>query len=424
MPANAMPAIDVNVCSGWTEQQTNLYQAYPYRLAKIQVERRKEYLVWDKFVGKQRWVPNMGSTLRVVRTDPSPHIRQFAFPNEICVAPKKDMSDVREIIGDFGIYRHKWESPSINFCPAFRDFLNHTEDHVNDIMEKMERFEDIYIRGNIFYYSPYVWIPNRAAGELLGSPIGLGNQANTAANSKNLAWLQATLPNVGNPGNLSLCTLNTLVTVMQVDLRVPPFKGSSNPTDDKGLADMYALVCSAEAFNQFTFDPWMLANKNCSLDVINSSFKGNLFGRITCKLEDRPIRIAADGTFPVPEVREGNPAAYNVGETVVNPVYAAAPYEVAFMVGAEGYESIQVGPPPKPFSDGKMPDNFDKLFWNGEVFLYKNFLIPCIQDDGSTLWETNDGGEWVRVKGQATYGIIAKQRRNIVPIIFKRKRGC
>ena len=425
MPLNSIPAINANICSGWSEQDANLYNRLDFYLAKMQADRRRTWTTWRRFLGRIPWKPNMGDTMRSVTKEPSPHLRQFAFPNPITQAPKKDVIDIRERRTDEVVYRHRFESLVLQFLPSFRDFLDHVDDNSTDIMEKEERFEDIFYRGRIFHNAPNVWINNKAGGSLVASAQGVGNDAGT--NGKTTAMLAAWAAQVGNPGYLSFEQLNQLITVAENDLRVPPFSGSDQGKDNVGMDNKFVLVTSAEAFNQFTFDPWLLQNKNCALDVVNERFKGSIFGRITAIMEDMPLRMKADGTFEEPEVRELNPALETYGQTTPNPDYVSldtSPFEWAFLVGAQGYDVIDVGPPPSAFSGSGMPKGFGKMFWNGEIEMTKNILIPCVQDDGTITYQLNQYGEYLQFISQVTYGMRGKQKRNIIPILFKRKRGA
>ena len=416
-----LPAADANLCSGWSEQDRNLYNKLPFYLVKGQIEHFKTWSIWPKLVNKIKWQQNMGDTMRRVMQEPSPHIRQFAFPARIGTTPKKDIIDVRERTVDAFVHEQYFESPIFNFLPSFQDFLDNIDNNLTDIAEKQSRFNDIFIRGHIFHQSPNVFLPNKAGGELVAAPMGDGNAAGTSG--KTTAFLQANLPLIGNPGNLSLNAINLAVNVMETDLRIPALMGRQS--EQAGAQGMYCLVLSGEAYNQFIYDPWVLANKNIDLDVVKEGWKGNLFGRVTCKLEDLPIRIKADGTFPAPEVRELGDTAFNKGESVPNPEYVNAPYEVAFLVGyGKGYSAIEVGPPPAKFAGGKMPKGWGKMFWNGEIEMTKNILIPCLDDHGNTVWEPNKYGRYLQLISSMTCGIVGEQKRSIIPIIFKRWRGA
>lgn len=431
-----LPTIDSPACTGWSEQDRDLYNKLPFYLVKMQLEYLKTWSVWPKLVGKVKWQPNMGDTMRAVSKEPSPHLRQVAFPNRICSTPKKDIMQVRERTVDALTYRQRFESPIMNFCPSFQDFLT---DHVmrtsQDINEKISRFNDVYIRSNIFQQSPYVFWPNRENGELKVAPYDseptstydyANKRTTVGGDGKTTAWLQAQLVNIGNPGNLSLNAINLAVMCMQTDMRILPFKGTGTPGGDNApLNAYYVLVLSGEAYGQFIYDPWLLRNKNIELDVVKEGFKGSLFGMVTCKLEDLPMRISADGTLPDPETVELNPAAFNYGESVPSAAYLAAPYEVAFLVGqGDGYKAIEIGPPPKDFAGNGMPKGFGNMFWNAETIITKNILVPCQDADGNMVWDTNKYGEQLQIIAQGVFGIVGEQKRSIIPIIFKRWRGA
>lgn len=458
MANTIVPNIDAAICAQWTQQDINLYNRLPFYLVKMQLKYLKNFQIWSNLCGKVRWQPNMGQVMRSVSKEPSPHFRQFAFPNEISTIPVKDIMDVRERTVDALVLKQRFESMTLNFVPSFRDFLkDHVDKTAEDITQKITRFHDVFARGNIYTQSPYVFIPNRDDGqpELTPCPMNIPittfdtvnlrtiftGGANTftnplavpssqagfdASGAKDGNWMQATFPLIGNPGNLSLNNINLMLNVMETDLRIPPFQGTLNPSGDNApLNGKYVLVCSGEAYNQFIYDPWLLSYKQIDLNIITDVFKGSLFGRVTCRLEDLPIRISVDGTFPVPELRELNPNAFNYGESVPNPKYTSAPFEVAFFVGyGDAYDLIEVGPPPKDFSGNGMPKGFGNMFWNGELMITKNLLTTCLDVNGNTVIDTNKYGELLQIISQATFGIVGKQKRAIVPFIFKRWRGA
>jgi len=407
MPALNMPARDVSITEAWTEQDISLYNSLSYYFAKMQINTKKFWPSWNRLLGRAKWTPNMGSTMRGVSKVPSPNIRQFAFPTRIhTAAPKKDVIDVREITEDVYVYRHRFESPIFHFIPNFTDFMkDHIAPHSTDIAEKQIRFADVYARGRIFHESPNVFLPGAAAGELVAGPVAVGddalatNEYQASSTGKSMTWLQEILPDIGSPGNLTFSSLNSALSILEDSLRVLPFQGSSLPKDDQGLMGKYCLVCSGEAWNQFTYDPWMLQNKPLDMNIVQNGWKGSFFGRITTKLEDLPLRISNDGTFPIPEARGGNADSYDYQDTVVNSAYNNAPYEVAFLVGDVGYDAIDVGPPPAPFAGNGLPNGFGKMQWNGELILSKNLLIRSQVSGGAVgayTYESNEYGEFIK----------------------------
>lgn len=426
MPQYQVPAINKSICEGWAEQDINLYNKLPFYLAKLQVEYRKTWPVWAKLGGKIPWSPNMGTIMKAVRKVPSPHLRQTAFPNAIQIAPKKDVIGVRETAVQTSLLLHRFESQYFNFLPSFQDFMTDGITYtMEDMSKKITRFEDIFIRSAAFHASPFVWLANKAGGENVDAPTGTGNDAGT--DGKTNDWLAAQIPLIGAPGGLSLVQVFRAMSFLESDVRAPVFSGMGLPKDDVGPNGKFCLVLSAEAWGQFVFDPWVVENRPLDFDIVTDGFRGSLWGRITCKIEDLPLRIAVaangDVSFPAPETIETNPNAYNFGETVPNPDYVAAQYEVAFLLGAEGFKSVTVGPPPKEFA-GKGPSKeFAGMTWNGEVRMTDNIIIPCTDADGNITYESNKFGAYLQLIAQLTLGYLPSQRRNILPIIFKRVRG-
>jgi hypothetical protein len=71
-----------------------------------------------------------------------------------------------------------------------------------------------------------------------------------------------------------------------------------------------------------------------------------------------------------------------------------------------------------------MPEGFGKMVWNGEIIMTKNILVPCPTAEDPNAVDTNSYGEYLRFQSQTTFGLLPTQRRNIIPILFKRKRGA
>lgn len=421
-----MPAIDQNLFSAWNEQEQNMYNTYPFWLASYSVRHRETFATHSKLVGKRKWTRNMGSTMKGVRKEPSPHLRQEATPQELHKVAKKDIMDVQEMTIETTLKHHKFESRIIPFYPSFNDFL---KDHLvatsTDITKKSQRYEDIFCRTAIFHQSPHVFLCNKGDGEVVVGPQWDGKDvAGILTAGKTQAWRQSVVPLVGNPGNLTITNCFLVDSFLREDIRAVPWSdgGSGMPKDNSPMTGKNVLVLSNEAYNQFRFDPFLLDNRRIDLDIVQQGFKGAIGDNITCKIEDLPLRMAADGSFPAPQARElGN--VYNRNESILTDAYKNAPYEWAFMYAADGYESLEIGPPPAEFTKDTPPHNFPGMFWNGEVKFTKLFNIPVTDEDDNTTYEFNTYGEHMKAICHLALGIVGTQRRNVVPILFKRIRG-
>ena len=425
MAAITIPSIDNQACTSWTELDRSLYNKLPVYFQAKQAEQFKTWSIWSKLLGERKWEQNMGNLGRVIQKEFAPTLRAHAFPSALSSAAKKDIIAVRERTTDFSLSHQKFESPIFNFLPNFQDFLtNHIDFTLENINQQVIRFNDIFARSYVFHQAAYLMIPGLAKDGVVRAPQGTGSSDGTTGKSN--TYLAALLAGIPNVGSLSLNAINLACSHLD-DQRMRPFSGSQLPNGDSSPLDqMYALVLGSDAYNQFMYDPWLLKYKQLDLNLNTKGFKGNLFGRVMCKLEDMPLRIKVDTTklpgnpdyitWPAPETQELNPDASNYGETIPNPNYVDAEFEVAFLVaGGTPFEMIKVGPPPKQFGD--MP-------WNGRVRMTDKVSVPCLDENGNVYNDTNKYEEYLQLIAHSVVGIVGTQKRGILPILFRRFRGA
>jgi hypothetical protein len=424
----AMPAIDQNLLTSWNELEQDMYNSYPFYLAAFQVAHRMTYATHSRLVGKRKWIRNMGLVMRGVRKEPSPHIRQEATPQELNKVAQKDIIDVQEVTIETTLKHHKFESRILPFIPFFKDFLkDHLSATSKDLTQKIQRYEDIFVRTCIFHQAPFVFICNKGGGEVTSAPMWDGKDVSTIpTQGKNIAWRQSVIPLLGQPGTLNLANSFLVDSYLREDIRAVPWAdGSSNtmPSPNSAMPGKNCLVLSNEAYNQFRFDPFVLKYKTDELDLVQKGFKGPLGDNIICKVEDLPLRMDDDGVFPGIETRELSPTAYNLNETVLSSDYKDLKSEWSFMYASDGYESLEVGPPPEEFVGRTPPKGFNDMFWNGETRLTKNFLVKGVDENGASTYEANTYGEHMKYISHLALGVLGTQRRNVVPILAKRVRG-
>lgn len=416
----------------YSEQDQNLYQKLPYHLASMTSKIMPKWHIWDKLYGKRTWQQNQGTTLRTVNAEPSPIGRQQFFPNAITALPNRDVHETRERTEEAVIYRHNYESKYISFLGSFQDFRrNQIPFALKDLAMQITTANDMFVRTHVFHKVPHVLISGKGVtgaadgfdgDDFVAAPSGIGNAAGTTA--KTTAWIQQALSYVGNNlGNLSYKLVKKAASIMNEDLQVPAFEGMQNmPKPNEQIKGKFVLIGSNEALEFMEFDEYVQSYQQNNVRIEDAEFSGKIGNKIVYKSERFPLRIANDGTFPAPQVVEGNADNYNYGETVPNPDYINAPYEVAFLQGAGAFESIAVGPPPSEFASGKMSSKkFAELKWNGEVRLTDNILINIGTEAAPSL-VTNKYGEYVQLIADTVHGCIAVNRRHAIAIIYRRAR--
>jgi hypothetical protein len=417
-----VPAVAQSVDGYWNEVDRDLYNRLPYWLQEENVKRRKNSAVYSRLVGKTSWKPNMGDTMKAVRKEPSPHVRQTAVPVALSVAAQKDVYGVNEASKTEVLRHQKHESNVFNFIPSFQDFMR---DHItaakDDINDKQIRFDDLFIRTYIEQKAPRVFLPGRAAGETIDAPTGF-----MTGIYKSTAWIQGQIAELLLSGNGSLTIRGALraLNVLEDQLRVPAFSGGGLPAENQGYnGDKFVLVTSGEWWGSLLDDNDVNESKSNNLDLLFGPFKGSLHGRLTTIFDTMPHRYGLDGTEYPPEIIDGDSASDTYGETFPNPNYynpLVSPIELAYLVGGDGggYRSIGVGAPPSEFSGKSMSaQKYRSLNWNGEIKLTDDIILQY----PSGVIDTNKYGEYLQMISYAVHGIIGIQTRNILPIFHVRK---
>lgn len=420
----ALPAIDMNACQAWTPQDIGLYNALPTWMVLREQKYRQKYGSFKRIFGNMDWDQNKGATITGVVTEPPPTLRQFAFPAALQSPAKKDIIQHRERTFTFGLKQHKFESPAFQWLPSFQDFVkNKIVKNMDYVLKWQEDFMAQFYRGYIFHQAPVVmWAGHKTTIIDDLCPQGDGDAAGSTGKSN--AYLAGKVVDVLGTANLSLQTLSQALNFLDEDSLAVPYQ-SGSLKDDCFLNDKYLLMTSSEAYNNFINDPFLKEMKTYDLEVIKDGFKGSLFGRLTTALHSNPLRmlVATDGSvsWPAPETTQEDATADNVGQTIRNPSYRAAQYEVAFLCGAQGYSIINPGPPPGDFTKGG-PDQLGSLKWNGRPRLTDKFNVPCTTDAAAVVYEPNTYDEFLKIISLCVMGIAGETKRNVLPIIFKRAR--
>lgn len=417
-----------------TVEDADRFQKLPFYLVKNEVKQFPVWNVFEQLLGDVDWQPNEGNTMRGVTPQRSPVGRGLFFPQPITGAPNKDVHQVTESTEQAIVYLHDYESYQFNFLPSFNSFWKNYLQFANkDIVEKIAISNNQFLETQMLQAAQNIYLAG--SGMITGAPTGTMNITMDAAGSKTAAYLiaitQGTGGSRGVQQGLTLRDCYNAALGLQEDFAAPPFESARNmPVDNEGLKGKYVIVGSSEAWMNFTFDPDVQNLKPLDLNLLFGNFRGLLFGTTTYKFNRYPLRynivdvkdpngnvLYSAGTFIPPEI-------YDITDNKwkPNPYYTSlvfAPYEIAWMLGADYGKSIKVGPPPKEFSTTNMSaEKFYSLRWNGEVRLTDQVLIQYA--DGS--YDLNHYGKQLKFISECTHGYLPAERRYGFPILFERRR--
>lgn len=420
-----LPSLDNNACATWTQDDINYYNKLPYYFVKAAGAWHERYDTWAKLLDTIPWTPNAGTTLRMVGIEPTPVLRQMAFPNSIQVTPKVDIAHIKERTTDASLFTHQFVTPHFYFLPSFQDFLgNKVAPYRADLSKMISVYTEVFYRTHMFHRSPYVYVCGLGG---MDAPSGAGDSSGTTGKSN--AWLASEVLSK----DIQPLTFKSLYSALQYFTNVvgaTPYSGSAVPSGmSEPLNEKYLLVGQSEVWQNFIDDPWVKENRPLNLNILTQGFYGDIFGMCRFRHEKYGLRIKVGEdytpTYPAPETIELDPNHPEYGRTKPNPVYASigpngSSIGVAWLVGGPNYKIIQVGPPPSEFANQDV-NGLIGMNWNGKIQMTKNFLVPCLDSAGNVQLETNTWGKYLRLQAEVAMGIVGYNKFNVMPVFYQRK---
>ena len=443
------------------------FKKLSFYLARNEVAQFPKWNTYDSLFGSIKWQPNMGNTLNGLTAMPSPVERITFAPNTLDQFPAKDQFSIGERYETAKLGAHRFESSRFRFLSNFEAFWRDQLQYAHkDIVRQIALANNIFTRTLMWYQTPDAYVCNRGLSSQLtlatdvvkrafsGDDVRLvdnGGDGITTAISTDTGSVVDNVSNAGGElwrnefgannaantaGNLTLKDIYKAMLHLQEDVQAPTFDRLQNaPKNSEFIKGKYVLICSTEAWSSLMWDADLKAGDDgnarlgsANLSLITDGFAGDLFGKVTAKFDPYPLRFADAGAWVVPQTVDAT-----THKVVPNSNYTAisadsdtiGSYEVAFLVGADAFKTISVGPPPKEFASKSMSaKKFYSMKWNGEVTLTDQFLIP---NGGTPLSDTgtqdlNVYGDYLKFISQAVFGGIPGDARHCLPIIYKRRR--
>lgn len=401
----------------WDVEDINQFAKQDYFLVTNQVKRLQNIQVHQKLAKPWNWTPNLGTTAKFIRSEPSPQLRSAFVPARMNATTLIDKVAQTEVTTYANIYRHKVESNLLNFRPKFVDFNGSMAPAMKDITEKIGYLSELFQRTAIFHGAPFVYVCGYG---LVPMPSWVNGDV---ALSKTAGDVIAACVLGGGVRPLSYQELDRACQVMSEDLGAYPRQGNlvSSGKNEASNDQKWVLVGGREVYKNFIYDTFSLNNRALGRDVVAEGMTGPISPDIDFLAERHPLRYnSITGLAAAPEAVQVHPGAYDLGQVGPNPDYVGSNVTVSFLYGDDPYQSIRVGPPPAAFSGGKMgAEQFAGMDWNGKVRLTGDLLIEV----ASGVFDTNKHGEYLQYISAIAMGIKENCRRNVLPILSLRTRA-
>tara|TARA_R100000687_G_scaffold17812_1_gene14419 strand:- start:25 stop:1425 length:1401 start_codon:yes stop_codon:yes gene_type:complete len=464
MPSSVAADSVSHVANSTTTPYQPEFRKLSFYLARNEVAQFPKWNTYDTLFGSIKWQPNMGNTLNGLTAMPSPVERITFAPNTLDAFPAKDQFKIGERYETAKLGAHRFESHRFRFLSNFEAFWRDQLQYAHkDIVRQIALANNIFVRTLMYYQTPDLFVCNQGLSSQLTLPgsvdkrafssddvrlvdngadnvttaIDVGGGA-TVANSGGIEYRDEFCHGAANvAGPLTLEDIYKAMLHLQEDVQAPTFERQQNaPKTSEMIKGKYVLICSTEAWSSLLWDADLKAggdgNKRlapANMNLINDGFAGDLWGKVTAKFDPFPLRFTDNGTFVAPQSVDGTSGKVipNTNYTTISATSSdtVASSEVAFLVGADAFKTIAVGPPPKEFASKNMSaKKFYSMKWNGEVTLTDQFLIP---NSGTALSDTgtqdlNVYGDYLKFISQAVFGGIPGDSRHCLPIFYRRRR--
>lgn len=405
----------------YQQQNTAQFNTMPVRMAKQTIKKIQYWSRWKGKYGTIKWQANTGPLLMGIIQEHSPITQQAFTPRNISEDPLKTVVSNYERSNQGRPKRHLFESLIVHFLPSWEDFeTKQIAFAQDDINKQIAVAYDNFTRWQVLQQSPAIYVCGASDATGPYRQVVFGEATDTAA-PKDTGFFAAMAALVGAAGYLDFKQMCAIRSFARNVIDMPPWEGmKANPGENEIVKGKFILTGESSLYEAMSFDTHVLNTRPLAMDLLNSEFSGYISQNIAFLAERYPLRMLSDGTFPAPEVELQLPAlTYGSQfryETIPNPDNTSAPFGWAFFEGNQGYETIDVGPPPKDFAGKSISlGKFQSLDWNGSVRITDDILI----NRNGTI-DTNKYGEYVQLISDVTLGIMPNTNRYVLPVLYRR----